>query len=86
MIDFIFLLWSRRAAGSGGFKGWGGIGGGFWLVSSCLLIARNTLLDKGIASGGSRFGFGFANLGQSFFLDSEFKTTMFAFSLRLITE
>ena len=65
---------------------WGfGTGGGFWFVSSCLLAAMKTLLDKGIAYGGSRFGFGFANLGQSFFLNSEFKTTMFAFSLWLIT-
>ena len=47
---------------------------------------RGKKLAKGIVSEGSGFGFGLANLGQSLFLDSEFKRTMFTSSLRLITE
>ena len=45
-----------------GFSGWGGVGGDFWLVSSCLLVARKTVLAKGTASEGSAFGFGLANV------------------------
>ena len=71
---------------SGRFRRWDGSGVDSWLVSNCLLTARKMLLDKGITSEGLGFVLGLADLGQSFFLGAEFKTTMFAFSLGLITE
>ena len=68
-MDLNFLLLTRQAAGSGGFRGWGGIRKDSCLLSSCLLAMMKTLLAKEIVSEGSGFGFGLANLRRSFFLD-----------------
>ena len=54
-----------QAAESGGFRGCGGIGGYSWLVSSCVLAARKTVLAKEIVSEDSGFGW-FGQFGSKF--------------------